>query len=161
MNRKLVLAALVTFALSIFAEAQTTRQELWRGLWISLPEGTEVRTEIPGPIPEISKTASFERQGEWLAYIELWRQTRGLVYGAEIERRLRRRDGQRNVTARESGNSYWVSATYQGQWEFTRKIRLSPTRMIKAGFSVPVGERHTEATRLKRSIIMSISVRKK
>lgn len=137
------------------ATAEDVRQQLWRGLWISLPKDTEVTKQIPGPVPWVRKSAYFDG-----VTIELVKQKTGLPYGAKIERRLRLQDGERDVTVREQGGSYWISSVYRGQWEFTRKIRLSRTSMIKATFSVPASQRHSKETRSKRAIVMSISPRK-
>lgn len=153
-KKTIAVAVVLTASLCLTAAGQTTRHQLWRGVWISLPEGAVVENQ-PRPVPRVRKQAVIDR-----VIIDLVRQKRGLPYGAEPERRWRREVGYRNITIRERGNSYFAAYTSRGYWHFNRKIRMSPRQMVEAYFSVSLQERHTEETRRRRAMIMSISLRR-
>jgi hypothetical protein len=152
-----VLAASMVLALGLcgVAEGQTTRHQLWRGVWISLPEGAEIQPQ-PRPIRRVRKQVFIDG-----AIIDLVRQKKPLPYGAEFERRWWREFGYRNITVRSRGNSYFTTYTSRGIWSFNRKVRLSSRQMVEAYFSVPVAERHSDEARRLRAMLMSISLRRK
>jgi len=153
--KRLAAAILLTAALCWAAEGRTTRHQLWRGVWISLPEGAEIQPQ-PRPIRRVRKQVIIDG-----AIIDLVRQNKGLPYGAEFERRWRREAGYRNITVRSRGNSYFTTSTSRGVWHFNRKVRMSPKQMVEAYFSVPVPQRNSEEARRLRAMLMSISLRRK
>jgi len=149
----LIVIAIIAFACP--AKAETTLYEFWPGVWISLPEAAVVENQ-PRPIPRVRKQVRVDG-----VIVDLVRQSRGLPYGAELERRWLAEQGHRQIIVRERGNSYWASWIDRGYWYFNRKIRMSSKQMVEAYFSVPVDERHSEESRRKRAIIMSISLRRR
>jgi len=151
-------AALYLVAGALFcapATAQVVRDQLWRGVWITLPPGADVQ-EQPRPVPRVRKQVIIDG-----VFIDLVRQKKGLPYGAEAERRWRREVGHRQLTIRERRNSYSCSYIDQGRWCFNRKIRLSSKQMVEAYFSVPLASRHAPETRKMRAMVESISLRKR
>jgi len=165
----LMLAGILFFAAfaGITEASQTGRVELWRGTWITLPEGAEVQRR-PSPTARVKKYVFIKAPsfvgaaGEGVSVELIWQKS-GLPYGAAFERRWLRDIGYRNVTVRGRGNSYWASYSDndQGWWAFNRKIRLSPRSMVEASFIVPIELRYAEETQRMRDMIMSISVRRK
>ena len=141
-----------------------SQRELWPGVRVSLPRPAVIQNQRR-PIPRVLKQVTISTSNHDSPYLEavvdLVRENRGLPYGVEFERRWRRQFGHRQITMRETGNSYWASYMDQGRWCFNRKIRISSTQMVEAYFSVPLKERYSKETRRMRAIVMSISLRKR
>ena len=161
MMRHILAAVLLAAALNVTAAAQTARQQLWPGVWISLPKGAKVERWSDGPIPEILKQArvSLGDGSDGFFYVDLWRQRSGIMpYGAAFDRRLKRQDGYRNVSIRERKGSYAISYNSRKTWYYTRKIRMSSRQMVKASLSVALKERRSGETRRLLRILDSISL---
>lgn len=163
--RHILTAALLAAALNVTAAAQTARQQLWPGVWISLPKEVKIERQRP-PIPEVLRqvrVSSTSGTGNSF-YVDLWRLKRGepsvnIAALANAERRWMR-DYARNVTVRVRGNSYSYSYVKDGWWTFGRNIRFSSRQLVKASFNVPSKARHAKETRLMTQTIESISLRR-
>lgn len=165
MGRLFLLVALLMVAVSPAGTAQTVRSELWRGVWISLPNDVKVEGQQP-PVPEVIKQTriSFAGGSEASFYIELWRLKKGepsvnIAALASAERRWLR-GYAKNVTVRVKGNSYSYSYIKDGGWIYRRNIRYSPRQLIKAYLNIPSGDRYSEETRRMIRMVESISLRR-
>ena len=165
MPLKRILCLLFAVALTCTATAETTRRELWRGVWISLPKSAKAERQRP-PVPEVLRQTRISLNGGSAVSfaIDLWRLKSGepsvnIPALAAAERRWMRGYAQ-NVTVRVQGNSYSYSYIKDGQWISGRNIRFSPRKLVKASLNVPAKARYSKETRRMLRMIESISLRR-
>jgi hypothetical protein len=165
MWRYILTAALLAAALDVTAAAQTPRQQIWPGVWISLPKGVKIERQRP-PISEVLKqTLVSSNSGTGSSfYVDFWRLKKGepsvnIAALAKAER-LWMRDYARKVTVRVRGNSYSYSYVKDGRWIFGRNVRFSSRQLVKASLGVPANAQHAKETRRMVRMIESISLRR-
>jgi hypothetical protein len=166
-THSLMLAGILFFAafIAIAEASRTSRVELWRGIWITLPDGAKIERVNPTPIARVKRQAIVTAPsfGDNYVIVDLIWQKSGLPYGAAFERRWLRGSGYHNVTVRRRGNSYWSSYSDRGQgwWAFNRKILLSHKSYVESYFYTSPKLRRSKEAKSMRKMIMSISKRRR